>query len=135
MSIHHVTVPVRDYAESKGFYERALEPLGMRLLLDWPAGRKAWFGVQGEPSSLWLCESEAAGTLELTLVAGDSVSVESFHAAAVTAGARSESEPGIRPEFNRHYYAARVRDPDGNSVEAMCDRAVAAGAVDEPVAA
>ena len=135
MSIHHVTVPVRDYFESKRFYERALEPVGMCLLLDWPAGRKAWFGVRGEPSSLWLCESEAAGTLELTLGAADSGSVESFYTAAVAAGAQGESEPGIRPEFNRHYYAARVRDPDGNSVEAMCDRAVAAGAVDEPVAA
>jgi catechol 2,3-dioxygenase-like lactoylglutathione lyase family enzyme len=135
MSIHHVTVPVRDYAESKRFYERALEPLGMCLLLDWPAGRKAWFGARGAPGSLWLCESEAAGTLELTLGAGDSGSVESFHAAALAAGARSEWEPGMRPEFNRHYYAARVRDPDGNSLEAMCDRVVAAAAVDEPVAA
>jgi catechol 2,3-dioxygenase-like lactoylglutathione lyase family enzyme len=135
MSIHHVTVPVRDYAESKRFYERALEPLGMCLLLDWPAGRKAWFGARTEPSSLWLCESEAAGTLELTLGTGDSGSVESFHAAALAAGARSEWEPGIRPEFNRHYYAARVRDLDGNSLEAMCDRVVAADAVDEPVAA
>lgn len=135
MSIHHVTLPVRDYAESKRFYERALAPLGLALLLDWPAGRKAWFGVEGKPSSLWLCESGSAGSLELTLDAEDVRAVDTFHAVALTAGALSEWEPGPRPEFNRNYYAARVRDPDGNTVEAMCDRAVTARAFADPVAA
>lgn len=130
-----MTLPVRDYAESKRFYEQALAPLGLSLLLDWPAGRKAWFGVEGQPSSLWLRESGSAGSLELTLDAGDVGSVDTFHASAVAAGALSEWGPGPRPEFNRNYYAARVRDPDGNTVEAMCDRAVASRALADPVAA
>jgi catechol 2,3-dioxygenase-like lactoylglutathione lyase family enzyme len=133
--IDHVTLPVRSYEASKRFYERALEPLGLTLLLDWPAGRRAWFGVRGAPSSLWLCESGAAGSLELTLGATDPESVDAFHAAALTAGGRTDWEPGPRPEFHRHYYAARIVDPDGNSLEAVCQRATATAAVDEPVAA
>ena len=130
-----MTVPVRDYTASRRFYQRALAPLGLVLLLDWPAGRRAWFGIEGQPSFLWLRESGSAGSLELTLDAGDVGSVDTFHASAVAAGALSEWEPGPRPEFNRHYYAARVRDPDGNTVEAMCDRALAVRALGEPVAA
>ena len=35
------------------------------------------------------------------------------------AGARTLHEPGVRPERSNGYYAARVLDPDGNSIEAV----------------
>jgi catechol 2,3-dioxygenase-like lactoylglutathione lyase family enzyme len=111
---------------SRRFYEEALRPLGLVLLLDWPDGRRAWFGAEGEASSLWLRESHAAGTLELALTADGTEAVEAFHAAAVEAGAHTYWEPGVRPEFNPQYFAARVRDPDGNSIEAVHRGAVAA---------
>ena len=124
--VDHITLPVRDYAVSRRFYEDALRPLGLVLLLDWPDGRKAWFGVEGAASSLWLSESEAAGTLELALAADGAEAVEAFHSAAVKAGGRTDSTPSVRPEFNRQYFAARVRDPDGNSIEAVHRGAVSA---------
>jgi len=133
--IDHVTLPVRDYEASKRFYERALEPLGFELLLDWPEGRRAWFGVGGRPSSLWLVESDAAGTLELCLGVERPEAVDSFHVEALGAGGRSSCEPGIRPEFSRDYYAARIQDPDGNSIEVVCRGESAAAAVDRWVAA
>jgi len=117
--IDHVTVPVRDYAESKHFYERALRPLGYVVRLDWPDKRRVYLGIEHEPSSLWLAESYAAGTLELTFSAEDAETVEAFHAAAVAAGARSDWAPAVRAEYSRDYYAARVLDPDGNSIEAV----------------
>ena len=123
--VDHITLPVRDYAVSRRFYEVALRPLGLVLVLDWPDGRKAWFGVEGAASLLWMCESQAAGTLELALAADRPEAVEAFHTAALRAGARSEWEPSIRPEFDRRYLAARVRDPDGNSIEAVHRGAVA----------
>ncbi|MFN2469800.1 MAG: VOC family protein [Gaiellaceae bacterium] len=119
MEIDHLAVPVGTYAESKRFYERALEPLGFSTLLDWPHRRRAFLGLAGEPSSLWLCESDSAGSLELSLTAADPQAVEAFHTAAVSAGARTADEPGIRAEYSRDYYAARVLDPDGNSIEAV----------------
>jgi catechol 2,3-dioxygenase-like lactoylglutathione lyase family enzyme len=132
MAIDHLTVPVRSYEASKRFYESALRPLGLAVLLDWPDNRRAYFGVLHEPSFLWLVESWAAGSLDVTLMASGPEAVDAFHAAAVAAGARSDWEPAVRPEQSRDYYSARVLDPDGNSVEAVY-RGEAAS--DEPVAA
>jgi catechol 2,3-dioxygenase-like lactoylglutathione lyase family enzyme len=135
VGIDHVILPVRDYEASKRFYEWALRPLGFVLLLDWREGRRAWFGVAGGPSSLWVAESDAAGTLEVCLGAERPEAVDAFHAEALGAGGRSGWEPGIRPEFSRDYYAARIQDPDGNSVEVVFRGEIAAGAVDRSVAA
>jgi catechol 2,3-dioxygenase-like lactoylglutathione lyase family enzyme len=135
VAIDHVILPVRDYEAGKRFYEGALRPLGFELLLDWPDGRRAWFGVKGNASSLWLAESETAGALEVCLAAEQPEAVDAFHAEALGAGGRSSWAPGIRPEFSRDYYAARIQDPDGNSIEVVCRGEVVAGAVDRSVAA
>jgi catechol 2,3-dioxygenase-like lactoylglutathione lyase family enzyme len=135
VAIDHVILPVRDYEASKSFYAEALRPLGVVLMLDWREGRRAWFGRVGSPSSLWVAESAAAGGLELCLSADDPEAVDAFHVEAVGAGGRSSWEPGIRPEFSRDYYAARIVDPDGNSIEVVCRGEAAAGAADRSVAA
>jgi catechol 2,3-dioxygenase-like lactoylglutathione lyase family enzyme len=135
VAIDHVILPVRDYEASKRFYAEALRPLGFALMLDWREGRRAWFGIAGSPSSLWVAESDAAGSLELCLGAEQPQAVDAFHVEAVGAGGRSGWEPGIRAEFSRDYYAARIVDPDGNSIEVVCRGAAAAGAVDQSVAA
>ena len=90
-------LPVRDYALGKRFYEATLGALGYTLLLDWPDRRRAWFGIVGSPSSLWLKESDAAGSLEVCLAAECPEEVEGFHSQAVGVGARSTWEPGVRP--------------------------------------
>jgi catechol 2,3-dioxygenase-like lactoylglutathione lyase family enzyme len=105
--IDHVTVPVRDYEAAKRFYERALAPLGYVTLLDWRDRRRAYLGLPGGPSSLWLVESLSAGGLDFCLAATDDATVGDFEAAALAAGARPTGDP------------ARVFDPDGNSVEAV----------------
>ena len=125
MEIDHLTIPVRDYEAGKRFYERALEPVGFVVRLDWPDKRKVFFGPEHRPSSLWLSETEADGSVQVSLAAVAPEAVDAFHAAALSAGARTEYEPGIRPEYNSEYYAARVLDPDGNSIEAVFRGAVA----------
>jgi catechol 2,3-dioxygenase-like lactoylglutathione lyase family enzyme len=126
VEIDHLTVPVRDYVASKSFYERVLHPLGFSVRLDWPDKRRAFLGTEGKPSSLWLTESNSAGSLELSLAAPAQEAVDAFYAAAVSAGASTEYEPSVRPEQSRSYYAVRVLDPDGNSVEVVFRGAVAA---------
>ena len=32
----------------------------------------------------------------------------------------SEGAPGLRPHYNADFYAAYVRDPDGNKLAAVC---------------
>jgi catechol 2,3-dioxygenase-like lactoylglutathione lyase family enzyme len=119
MEIDHITVFVRDYSASKRFYEEVLAPLGLVTLLDWPDDRRAYFGRPGQPSSVWLVESELGGRLEVALPAEDAGSVYAFHNTAIAAGARNEWAPGVRPEYDRGYFAARVLDFDGNSLEAV----------------
>jgi catechol 2,3-dioxygenase-like lactoylglutathione lyase family enzyme len=119
MEIDHLTVPVSDYDCSKRFYAEALAPLGFTILLDWYDKRRAYLGVPPARSSLWLVESDATGTLGIALAAPSADAVDAFHAAATAAGARTLTEPGISPERSSRYYAARVLDPDGNSIEAV----------------
>jgi catechol 2,3-dioxygenase-like lactoylglutathione lyase family enzyme len=128
MEIDHLTVFVGDYDTSKPFYEEVLAPLGLVVLLDWADKRRVYFGRPGEPSSLWLIESDLAGRLEIALPAPDAGAVHSFYGTAIAAGGRSDWEPGIRPEYNRDYYSARVLDFDGNSLEAVFRGAVAQAA-------
>jgi catechol 2,3-dioxygenase-like lactoylglutathione lyase family enzyme len=135
MTIDHVTVPVGSYEVAKRFFEHALKPLGFVIRLDWPDKRRSYLGLDGEPSSLWLVESRAAGTLELTLAAPRPDAVDAFHAAAVDAGGRTEWFPGVRPEYSQTYYAARVVDLDGNTIEAVYRGVVTPAVAHESVAA
>jgi catechol 2,3-dioxygenase-like lactoylglutathione lyase family enzyme len=111
METDHITVFVKNYDASKRFYEEVLAPLGLVKLLDWPDNRRVYFGRPGEPSSLWLVESELGGRLEVTLPAENEGAVYSFHNTAIAAGGRSDTEPagGL----------ARILDFDGNSLEAV----------------
>src|SRR5262245_20273012 len=45
--------------------------------------------------------------------------VDAFHAAALGAGGSSDGAPGLRPAHGEGYYAAFIRDPDGNRIEAV----------------
>jgi catechol 2,3-dioxygenase-like lactoylglutathione lyase family enzyme len=135
MAIDHVLIPVGNYEASKRFFEVALQPLGFVVLLDWPDKRRSYLGLERQPSSLWLAESRAAGTLELTLAADDPDAVDAFHESAVEAGGRTEWFPGVRPEYSREYYAARVVDPDGNTIEAVYRGIARPAALREPEAA
>ena len=119
MEIDHLTLPVSDYERSKRFYAEALAPLGFAVLLDWHQQHRAYLGVPPTRSSLWLVESDTNGTLDIALSAGSADDVDAFHAVATALGAHSVREPGIRPECSSRYYAARVLDPDGNSIEAV----------------
>jgi predicted lactoylglutathione lyase len=46
--------------------------------------------------------------------------VDAFYAAAIKAGGADNGAPGLRPEYDKNYYAAFVLDPDGNNIEAVC---------------
>lgn len=46
--------------------------------------------------------------------------VDQFHATALSHGGSSEGAPGLRPIYGANFYAAYVRDPDGNKLAAVC---------------
>ncbi len=46
--------------------------------------------------------------------------VDTFHHAALTAGATSLQSPAVHPEYHADYYGAFVLDPHGINLEAVC---------------
>jgi len=49
--------------------------------------------------------------------------VDAFWDAGIAAGGSDEGPPGLR-NYHASYYAAFLRDPDGNRIEAVCHHAV-----------
>lgn len=46
--------------------------------------------------------------------------VDDFYAAALASGGVCEGPPGLRLHYSPDFYAAYVRDPDGNKIAAVC---------------
>ena len=109
-------LPVRDIARSRAFYERALQPFGVRVVQSSPGPGFA----MDDRGDFWIMEQEmAAGSVHIAFAAPDRETVDAFHAAAVEAGGVDNGRPGLRPHYHSGYYAAFVLDPDGNNVEAV----------------
>ncbi len=49
--------------------------------------------------------------------------VRAFFEAGLAAGGAADGEPGLRPRYHRGYFAAFLKDPEGNRVEAVFHRA------------
>jgi len=120
--LDHLGFAVRDYPRSKAFYERALAPLGLTLLME-PAGQAAGFGADGRPS-FWIeaLGRPVEGRLHVAFAADTRGEVDAFHAAALEAGGTDNGPPGVREIYHPSYYGAYVLDPDGNNVEAVCHK-------------
>jgi catechol 2,3-dioxygenase-like lactoylglutathione lyase family enzyme len=120
--LDHVALSVADYPAALRFYEAALAPLSIRVLMqfDNEGGKIAGFGTDNP--FLWVGDGGrlTGGRLHLALSARNRAEVDAFHAAALAAGGRDNGAPGLRPHYHASYYAAYVLDPDGHNLEAVC---------------
>jgi catechol 2,3-dioxygenase-like lactoylglutathione lyase family enzyme len=119
--IDHVSVGVRDLDRGARFYQAVLGAIGYQQL----EVRERTIGFGKTYPEFWI-------NLRATMppVAADSGThvglrvrsselVDIFHAAALAAGGASDGAPGLRPQHGEGYYAAFIRDPDGNRIEAV----------------
>ncbi|WP_091737140.1 VOC family protein [Phenylobacterium immobile] len=67
---------------------------------------------------LWIDVGEPATHVHLAFQARDEAMVQAFYDAALQAGGRDNGAPGVR-DYHPGYYAAFVRDPEGNNIEAV----------------
>jgi catechol 2,3-dioxygenase-like lactoylglutathione lyase family enzyme len=120
--LDHVGFGVSDYARSKAFYEQALAPLGITLLME-PVAQAAGFGAGGKPF-FWIETRGPAvdGGLHVAFVVENRELVHAFHEAALAAGGTDNGAPGPREIYHPHYYGGYVLDPDGNNIEAVCHK-------------
>jgi catechol 2,3-dioxygenase-like lactoylglutathione lyase family enzyme len=123
--LDHIGFGVSDFARSKAFYERALAPLGYRVVVqvtpeETGGDAYAGFGDDRKPY-FWIgTGSSLKGRLHVALVAKDRAAVDAFYHAALAAGGTDNGAPGLRPHYHPNYYGAFVLDPDGHNVEAVC---------------
>jgi catechol 2,3-dioxygenase-like lactoylglutathione lyase family enzyme len=118
--IDHFGINCKDYAKAQVFYDRVLPTLGYTRQLDF--GEAVGYGPEGSPD-FWIAEGATMGPNREThfaFTASDEGSVRAFYDAAVEIGAESLHAPRLWPEYGEGYFAAFVRDPDGNNVEAVC---------------
>ncbi|MGZ4718002.1 MAG: VOC family protein [Acidimicrobiales bacterium] len=118
--LDHLSIQCAEVAASAAFYDAAPAPLGGVRVMDF--GEVIGYGVPPKPE-FWLGpRSTGDGFREshIAFVAADRAAVRAFFDAAVATGAEVLHEPRLWPEYHPGYYAAFVRDPDGNNVEAVC---------------
>jgi catechol 2,3-dioxygenase-like lactoylglutathione lyase family enzyme len=119
--IDHVSVPVRDLAAATRFYEAVLGTLGFAKL----EPREATVGFGTKYPEFWINlrgGREAApgdSGAHVCFRARSAELVDAFHAAALAAGGSSDGAPGLRSQHGEGYYAAFIRDADGNRLEAV----------------
>ncbi len=115
----HVVFGVSDYAASKAFFLKALEPLGVAVASEGSLGLELC--CSGSDASLCIRrDGDAATHLHLAFKATSREQVDDFHRAAIEAGATDNGAPGLRTRYHAHYYAAFVIGPDGHNVEVVC---------------
>lgn len=123
--LDHIGLTVSNVARAQAFYDQALAPLGIAVMMSVPAelaGGQPYlgYGSEGRPY-FWVGGGErATGALHVAFSAPDRATVDAFYKAALAAGGADNGAPGIRAHYHPNYYGAFVLDPDGHNIEAVC---------------
>ena len=120
--IDHLSVGVADLAEARAFYDPVLATLDCGCLAE-----NARFAAYGRDKVAFLVmppfNKDPAGAgngTHICFAAPSRAAVDAFHAAGLLAGGTDEGAPGPRPAYpTPDAYAAYVRDPFGNKLEAI----------------
>ncbi len=120
--IDHISIAVSDLARATRFYEAVLGVIGYGPI----DVRGSTVGFGKKYSEFWINARPEMGPLprnsgaHVCLRARSTAEVDAFHAAALANGGTSNGLPGLRPHDGEGgYYAAFIRDHDGNRVEAV----------------
>ena len=120
--IDHISIAVGDLARSTRFYEAVLGVIGYAAI----DVRGSTVGFGKKYSEFWInarpdmAPIPANSGAHICLRVRSTELVDAFHAAALANGGTSNGAPGLRPHDGPNgYYAAFIKDPDGNRVEAV----------------
>ena len=121
----HVTIRVADRAASERFYDTVLTPIGIEATYR--------TGAFSEWDDFSLTGADAANPptqrLHVAFVTPSREQVDAFWRAGTDAGYTDAGAPGPRPQYREDYYGAFLRDPDGNSAEAVVHGGLRRGGV------
>ncbi|MGL5361627.1 MAG: VOC family protein [Bosea sp. (in: a-proteobacteria)] len=123
--IDHVSIGVRNIAQTKAFYDAALAPLGYTCL----SADEGSLGYGRGSVAFWISRTDRpvpadmASGLHFCFKALSRQSVIDFHKAAMAAKGNDNGAAGLRADYGDNYFAAFVIDPDGYRIEAYCSAA------------
>lgn len=122
--ISHITLGSNDLERAGYFYDAVLGAIGFQRLPK-PTGKPPAYEKGGLPT-IYIYPPEDGGLAtwgngtHVAFVADTRDAVHRFHEAALRLGGSCAGPPGLRPHYGDNYYAAYVRDPDGNKLQAVC---------------
>ncbi|UDF33115.1 UNVERIFIED_ORG: VOC family protein (plasmid) [Roseateles sp. XES5] len=116
----HVKFGVSDYAASRTFFLKALEPLGAGIVGEGAPSYGIELSAKGQASLCLYQTGEKPAPLHIAFAAETRQQVDAFYRTALAAGGTDNGPPGLRPRYHANYYAAFVIGPDGHNIEAVC---------------
>jgi catechol 2,3-dioxygenase-like lactoylglutathione lyase family enzyme len=118
VALDHISLNVRDLKAARAFYQAALGAIGMKINLDF----STTFGMGSKSENIfWLArDRKASGKGHYAFRVEHREEVVAFHAAALAAGGKDNGQPGLRPDYGPRYFAAFVKDGEGNNIEVVC---------------
>jgi catechol 2,3-dioxygenase-like lactoylglutathione lyase family enzyme len=114
--LDHISLRVQDLPRALAFYKAALEPIGYKVMMEFPGV----VGMGDGKPDLWISETDRPINPTHVSFTSDRASVDAFYAAALAAGGIDNGPPGLRADYHPFYYAAFALDPDGNNIEVVC---------------
>src|SRR3954454_20450118 len=123
--LDHVYITASDMVAAERFYDAVMDALGVVKV----GSRADWLGY-GEradadhPYRIFIAIRKGPAPQEAyarhwCFKARSRAMVDAFWRAALAAGGTDDGAPGLR-RYHASYYAAFLRDPDGNRIEAVC---------------
>jgi catechol 2,3-dioxygenase-like lactoylglutathione lyase family enzyme len=118
VALDHISVPVKDLKKARQFYTAALGAIGMKINMDVSSA----FGMGSKKEKVfWIArDPKASGAGHYAFRVDNRPEVDAFFDAALSSGGTDNGKPGPRPNYGRNYYAAFVKDPEGNNIEVVC---------------
>lgn len=123
--LDHVSITVRNLQQARPFYEAVMAALAIPKVNDRADG--IGFGQRNRENDdahtyFSVYQSSAAvpdPRRHWCFRAGSEAQVRAFFQAGIDAGGSPDGEPGLRPNYHRGYFAAFLKDPEGNRLEAV----------------
>ena len=116
----HVQIKVKNYKESREFYEAVLSTLGYKVVLEFNSA----FGIGNDIHNMFEVsqadeERPLSSGLHIAFKAKSEEDVRKFYQKAIELGATDNGAPGLRPEYGEGYYSAFFIDADSHNIEAV----------------
>lgn len=127
--VDHISVAVKNFEESRDFYDQTLSILGYTRVLNFEDENIQWvgYGRAELPSfEIWVNKGTVETDEQIGRVAGfhvgfvapDVAAVHQWYDKCLVLGGKDNGAPGPRPKYHPGYYGGFIIDPNGLRIEA-----------------